>query len=140
MQKNLTTRSVIIVVTILLCVYGIIGFPTSKADLIDHLKQNIRLGLDLKGGSRLVMEVQVQDAIKGDAQQTLERIQQAATKQGIVWNSAEISDPQSVDEAGNVTVTIKGVNPGKASDFRNLVATEAPTYILTTLSSTDYSM
>ena len=38
----------IIVVTILLCVYGIIGFPTSKTELIDHLKSNIRLGLDLK--------------------------------------------------------------------------------------------
>jgi preprotein translocase subunit SecD len=140
MQKNLTTRSVIIVVTILLCVYGIIGFPTSKADLIDHLKHNIRLGLDLKGGSRLVMEVQVQDAVKGDAQQTMERLQQAAAKQGIVWNSAEVSEPQSVDQAGDVTLTIKGVNAAKASDFRNLVATEAPTYILTALSSTDYSL
>ena len=55
MQKNLKTRIVIIVATILLCVYGIIGFPTSKADLIDHVKHNIRLGLDLKGGSHLVM-------------------------------------------------------------------------------------
>jgi len=79
MQKNLTTRSVIIVVTILLCVYGIIGFPTSKTELIDHVKSNIRLGLDLKGGSRLVMEVQVQDAVKGDAQQTLERLQPSSS-------------------------------------------------------------
>lgn len=140
MQKNLTTRTVIIVVTILLCVIGIIGFPTSKAELIDHIKKNIRLGLDLKGGSRLVMEVQVQDAVKMDAQNTLDRLQQVAAKQGIVWNSAEVSEPQSVDDAGNVTLTIKGVNPSKASDFRNLVSTEAPSYILTALSSTDYSM
>ncbi len=140
MQKNLTTRTVIIVVTILLCVYGIIGFPTSKTELIDHLKSNIRLGLDLKGGSHLVMEVQVQDAIKEDAQQTLERLQQAATKQSIVWNSAEVSEPQSVDDADKVTLTIKGVNPAKASDFRSLVSTEAPTYILKGLSGNDYSM
>jgi len=140
MQKNLTTRSVIIVVTILLCVYGIIGFPTSKTELIDHVKSNIRLGLDLKGGSRLVMEVQVQDAVKGDAQQTLERLQQAAIKQSIVWNSADVSEPQSVDDADKVTLTIKGVNPAKASDFRNLVSTEAPTYILKALNTTDYSM
>src|ERR1700722_14764312 len=140
MQKNLTTRTVIIVVTILLCVVGIIGFPTSKADLIDHLKNNIRLGLDLKGGSHLVMEVQVQDAVKEDAQQTLERLQQAAIKQSIVWNSADVSEPQSVDDADKVTLTIKGVNPAKASDFRSLVSTEAPTYILSALNSTDYSM
>jgi len=143
MQKNLTTRAVIIVVTILLCVIGIIGVPTSKADLIDHLKHNIRLGLDLKGGSRLVMEVQVEDAVKGDGQQTIERLQQAATKQSIVWNSAEVtglSEPASVDDADHVAIVIKGVNPGKASEFRNLVSTEAPTYILTTLNSTDYSL
>jgi preprotein translocase subunit SecD len=140
MQKNLKTRTVIIVVTILLCVVGIIGLPTSKADLVDHLKNSIRLGLDLKGGSHLVMEVQVQDAVKGDAQQTVERLQQEGAKQGIVWNSAEVSDPQSVDDAGKVTITIKGVNPTKSSDFRNLVSTEFPTYILTTVNSTDYSM
>ena len=140
MQKNLKTRTVIIVVTILLCVIGIIGLPTSKAELIDHLKNNIRLGLDLKGGSHLVMEVQVQDAVKGDAQQTVERLQQEGAKQGMVWNSAEVSDPQSVDDADKVTITIKGVNPAKSSDFRNLVSTEFPTYILTTLNSTDYSM
>ena len=140
MQKNLTTRAVIIVVTILLCVFGIIGFPTSKAQLLDNLKNNIHLGLDLKGGSHLVMEVQVQDAVKGDALQTVEHLQQAAAKQGIVWTSAEVSDPQSVDDADKVAITIKGVNPQKSSDFRNLVSTEAPTYILTALNSTDYSM
>jgi preprotein translocase subunit SecD len=140
MQKNLTTRTIIIVVAIVVCVLGIIGVPTSKAQLVDNLKNNIRLGLDLKGGSHLVMEVQVQDAVKGDAQQTIERLQAAASKQGIVWTSAEVSDPQSVDDAGNVVATIRGINPAKASDFRNLVSTEAPTYILTALNSTDYSM
>ena len=33
MKKNLTARTVVIIVTILLCVYGIIGLPTSKAAL-----------------------------------------------------------------------------------------------------------
>jgi preprotein translocase subunit SecD len=140
MQKNLTTRTVIIVVTILLCVIGIIGIPTSKADLLDHMKNNIRLGLDLKGGSHLVMEVQVEDAVKADANHTLERLQQDAAKQGIVWNSADVSEPQTVDDADKVTATIKGVPPAKASDFRTLVSTDAPTYILTTVNSTDYSL
>jgi preprotein translocase subunit SecD len=140
MQNNLRTRAIIIVVTILLCVIGIIGVPTSKAQLVNNLKNNIHLGLDLQGGSHLVMEVQVQDAVKGDALNTVQHLQDAAAKQGIVWNSAEVSDPQSVDDADKVTITIKGVNPAKAGDFRALVTTEAPTYILTALNSTDYSM
>ena len=74
MRKNLTARTVVIVVTILLCVFGIIGFPKSAADLVQNLKNNIRLGLDLKGGSHLVLQVQVQDAVKADADQTIERL------------------------------------------------------------------
>jgi preprotein translocase subunit SecD len=130
-------------VVILLCLIGITGLPTSKAELMDNLKSRIRLGLDLKGGSHLVMEVQVEDAVRGDAQQALERLQLEAAKKSIVWNSGEVSDlsnPPSVDDADKITITIKGVNPGKAADFRDLVTTEAPTYILTTLSSTDYSL
>jgi len=140
MQKNLKTRTVIIVVTILVCIFGIIGIPKSKADLVDNVKHNIRLGLDLKGGSHLVMEVQVQDAVKQDAQNTMEHLQQEGVKANIVWNSAEVSDPQSVDDADKVTATIKGVAAAKASDFRNLVGTEAPNYVLTALNSTDYSL
>jgi len=140
MQKNLKTRTVIIVVTILVCIFGIIGIPKSKADLVDNVKHNIRLGLDLKGGSHLVMEVQVQDAVKQDAQNTMEHLQQEGVKANIVWNSAEVSDPQSVDDADKVTATVKGVAAAKASDFRNLVGTEAPNYVLTALNSTDYSL
>ena len=69
MKKNLTARTVVIVVTILLCIYGIIGFPTSKAALSQNVENNIRLGLDLKGGTHLVLEVQVQDAVKADSSQ-----------------------------------------------------------------------
>ena len=43
MQKNLTARSIIIVVTILVCVFGIIGFPKSMADLKKNWNENIRL-------------------------------------------------------------------------------------------------
>ena len=34
MRKNVTGRTVVIVVTILICVFGIIGFPKSRADLM----------------------------------------------------------------------------------------------------------
>ena len=70
MKTNLTARTVVIVVTILVCVYGIINVPKSKAELLQNLQNNIRLGLDLKGGSHIVLEVQVQDAVKADAEQT----------------------------------------------------------------------
>jgi len=50
-EEELTARSVIIVGTILLCVYGIIGFPTSRRMWSLISSQNIRLGLDLKAAA-----------------------------------------------------------------------------------------
>jgi len=74
MQKNLTTKTIIIAVTILLCIYGIIGLPKSKAELLKNVQDNVRLGLDLRGGSHLILQVQVQDAVKAEADQVMERL------------------------------------------------------------------
>ena len=140
MRKNLTARTVIIVVTILLCVFGIIGIPRSKADLVRNLQDNIRLGLDLKGGSHLVLEVQVQDAVKADADQVMDRLKEDLRKQNISWASMDRNEPQTVSDADNVIVTIKGVPSTQTSDFRNIVTERYSTYVLTVLNSTDYSM
>ncbi len=39
------------------------------------MKNNIRLGLDLKGGSQLMLQVQLQDAFKADADTVIQRLQ-----------------------------------------------------------------
>jgi preprotein translocase subunit SecD len=140
MRKNLTARTVIIVVTILLCVFGIIGIPKSKADLVKNLRDNIRLGLDLKGGSHLVLEVQVQDAIKADADQVQDRLKEDLKKQNISWASMDRTEPQTVTDGDNVVITIKGIPATQTSDFRNIVNERYSTYVLTVLNSTDYSM
>jgi preprotein translocase subunit SecD len=140
MKKNLKTRSVVILATILLCVYGIIGFPTSKAALIQNFQNNIRLGLDLKGGSHLVLQVQVQDAIKADADQTMDRLKEDLKKQNITWAGMDRNDPQTIDEADRVEISIKGVPATQSTAFRTLAADRFPNYVLTAVNSTDYSM
>src|ERR1051326_8024087 len=109
MKKNLKARSIIIVATILVCVWGIIGLPKSKSELIQNFQNNIRLGLDLKGGSHLVLEVQVQDAVKADAQQVIERLKDDLKKQNISWVAMDYTEPQSIKDADNVKILIKGV-------------------------------
>jgi protein-export membrane protein SecD len=138
MKKNLTARAVVIAATILLCIYGIIGFPTSKASLMQNLEKNIRLGLDLKGGSHLVLEVQVQDAVKADADQTMERLKEDLKKQNIQWAAMDRNDPQTVADADHVEITIKGIPSTSTSAFRSLVTERYPTYELTAANSTDY--
>ncbi len=140
MKTNLTARTVVIVVTILLCIYGIIDFPTSKAALVANVQKNIRLGLDLKGGSHLVLEVQVQDAVKADADTTIERLKEDLKKQNIQWAGMDRTEPQSVADADKVDISIKGVPSTESSAFRNIVSERFPTYVLTAVNSTDYTM
>jgi preprotein translocase subunit SecD len=140
MKTNLKVRTIVIVATILICIVGIIGIPKSKAELISNFSSNIRLGLDLKGGSHLVEQVQVQDAVKADADQTIEHLKDDLKKQNISWADMSTPDVKTVDDADKVQITIKGVPATQSSAFRSLVAERYPTYILTALNSTDYSM
>src|SRR5581483_112183 len=117
MKKNVTGRTVLIVVTLLVCVFGIIGFPKSGADLKENLRRNIRLGLDLKGGSHLVLQVQVQDAIKAEADQSIERMKEDMRKQSIDYSSIDRNDPTSIEDADKVEISVKGVPPAKTSAF-----------------------
>ena len=140
MRKNLTARSVVIAATLLLCIFGIIGFPKSKADLEDNLRRNIRLGLDLKGGSHLVLQVQVQDAVKAEADQTMDRLKEELRKQNIDYASMDRNDPNRVEDADRVEITIKGVPATKSSAFRSLINERYANWVLTTQNSTDYSL
>src|SRR5580692_11873942 len=108
MQKNLTTKTIIIVATILLCIYGIIGIPKSKAELMSNLKENVRLGLDLRGGSHLILQVQVQDALKAEADQVIERLKDDLNKASIDFVGLDRNDPQRIEDADSVQINIKG--------------------------------
>src|SRR5207247_660503 len=121
MQKNLTTKTIIIAVTILLCIYGIIDIPKSKAELIKNVQANVRLGLDLKGGSHLILQVQVQDALKAEADQLMERLKEELNKGGVDYASLDRNDPMRIEDADTIQVNIKGVSAQKTSAFRSLV-------------------
>jgi preprotein translocase subunit SecD len=140
MQTNLTARTVVILLTILLCVYGIIGFPTSMAAIEKNFSNNIHLGLDLKGGAQLVLEVQVQDAVKADAQQTGERLKDLLKKSNLTWGSMDVNEVKSVAEADQIALSVKGISSSRSSDFRSIVSEQFPTYNLTAVNATDYDL
>jgi preprotein translocase subunit SecD len=140
MQKNLRTKTVVIVLTILLCIYGIIDLPKSGAELKANLQKNIRLGLDLRGGSHLILQVQVQDAAKAEALATIERLKDELKKANIDFASMDSNEPNSVDTADTIQINIKGVPAEKSSAFRSIVADRFSTWVLTPVSSNEYRM
>jgi preprotein translocase subunit SecD len=149
MQRNLKTKAGVIAATILLCVFGIIGFPkfmggvgvpTSFTQLESNIQQNIHLGLDLKGGSHLVLQVQVQDAAKTEADQTIENLRDAARTAGITVAGYDRNDPANLQETDSIQVNIHGVDQTKTQAFRSLIADKYPDWILTPINSSDYKM
>jgi preprotein translocase subunit SecD len=140
MRKNVTGRTVVIIVTILVCIFGIIGFPRSGAALMENLKHNIRLGLDLKGGSHLVLQVHVQDAIKTEADGAIERMKEEMRKQSLDYASIDRNDPATVEDADKIEIDVKGIPPAKTTAFRNLISERFTPWVLTPLNSTDYRL
>lgn len=140
MRKNLTTKTVVIAATILLCIYGIIGLPRSFSQLKSNVAENIHLGLDLRGGSHLILQVQVQDAIKSEADQAIGRLKEELRKAGIDYSGIDRNDPNSIDTADTIQISVKGVPAEKSSAFRALVADRFGTWVLTPVNSTDYRL
>jgi preprotein translocase subunit SecD len=143
MNRSLKIKAVIIAAVLLICVYGIIGIPKSGADIANNFKKNIRLGLDLRGGSQLVMQVQVQDAFKAEADATIQRLQETARKANIdiLPGNIDRNDPQTIADADKIQINVRGIPATKAGDFRQLVNNEfGQTWVLTPVNATDYRL
>jgi preprotein translocase subunit SecD len=140
MQKSLRWRWILIAIVLLLSVYGVIGLPKSMAELKTNLDKNIRLGLDLKGGSHLILQVQVQDAAKVEADQAIERLKDELRKAGVNYASMERNDPTTIEQADSIQIDIRGVPAEKSGDLRRIVSERFATWVLTPVSSTDYRM
>src|SRR5579862_5481056 len=120
MNNNLKTRLAIILAVLLACVVMIIGIPKSKAEIIQNWNHSIRLGLDLKGGSQLVLEVQLQDAFKAVADSAIDKMKQELAKAGVEFADANRNDPQTLQEADTIQINITGVPAIKSSTFRQV--------------------
>src|SRR5215212_8764892 len=89
MKKNLLQRFIIIALVTLLGLAAILwpGRAPNAGDFTlagvnNILRRNINLGLDLRGGSHLVMQVQVQDYLRRLTEGTAVGVQNAARAGG----------------------------------------------------------
>jgi len=139
-MKSLKWKAALIAAITLACLYGVFGLPRSKEELIANWNRNIRLGLDLRGGSLLVVQVQLQDAFKVEANTQIERLKEELAKQSIPYQSIAHNDPQTLAEADKIAIEVRGIPAEKSQLFRNIVAELMPAWTLTPLSATDYRL
>ncbi len=119
MRQNLTQKTILIIAILLVFVYGIFGIPKgfSGKALQTAILKRIQLGLDLKGGTRLVLQVEADQAVSGQAQQDAQRIQQDFKQNGII--GAEVINPDAKKEPG--VIQILDAPAGKSADISALL-------------------
>jgi len=129
MNKNLGWKVIVIVATLVVFLFGIIGMPDSWTGkgLLAAMQNRVHLGLDLKGGTHLILQVQVNDAVKVDSDNAVERLKADLRSHKISY--AEISKPEPVNHPEQIL--LKGVPPESSSDLRTIVQDRLPEYSLT---------
>jgi preprotein translocase subunit SecD len=122
-KYNLLQRTIIIAIITLVGLYFVIG-PRRRPHLSDFtpngikntLAENIHLGLDLKGGSHLVMRVKTEEFLKKLAENNSNAAQLAAKDAGL-----NIKSVASNANANNYSFTLEAEDPSKTSDIIDAV-------------------
>jgi preprotein translocase subunit SecD len=122
MQKNLLGKTIFIVAVLLVFLYGIIGVPSgvSGTALKQAMLERIHLGLDLKGGTHLILQVQVNEAVNAQSEQTVERLREKMLEKNVTFG--DISKP---DPAHPERIVVSGVNADSAKNFRDIATDTA---------------
>lgn len=112
MQIKLRSRVIFIAVVVIISILGVIGLPRNFQQLKDNVHERIRLGLDLRGGTHLVLQVQVEDAVNITSDQALERFRDELKAKNIPY-----ADIQKTD---STHILIKGIPQERSADVQTL--------------------
>jgi len=116
MKKNLKGKVALIIAVLAICVYGIFGVPAgfSGKALTEAIAKRIHLGLDLRGGAHLILQVKVEEAIAAETDNTAASIQQDLRKANISFSQVVKPDPTKP-----TLIRLEGTDPSKASEVRS---------------------
>ncbi|MGD0731369.1 MAG: protein translocase subunit SecD [Terracidiphilus sp.] len=117
MKKNLKNKIALIVAVLVICVYGILGVPSgvSGKALTEAMGKRIHLGLDLRGGAHLILQVVVSEAIATETDNTVGRIQQDLKAANLSFSQVFKPDPVKQPQE----IRIEGTTQAQASAVRS---------------------
>jgi preprotein translocase subunit SecD len=121
MNPQLRWKFILILIVIFICLFGLIGmpqFPTSFAQVKQNLADRIKLGLDLKGGSHLVLQVQVDEAIGQRCDQAVDQLTKQVHEKNII-----VGDIRRVDDTH---IEVDNVDPSTSPAFHDLISNQFP--------------
>ena len=109
MTNRVRTRLLITLGVTILAISLFAGFPPTLA----KMKQKVHLGLDLRGGTQLVLQVVTDDAIRGETDQAIEGMRQELNKGNIAFRQLARKEVDAFQAVG--------VDPNKDGDFRRIL-------------------
>ncbi|HUD13698.1 MAG TPA: protein translocase subunit SecD [Terracidiphilus sp.] len=117
MNKNLNKKIALIFAFLAVCIYGIIGVPSgfSGKALKASLAKNIHLGLDLRGGAHLVLQVVVAEAINQETDDAVGTIQQDLKAANLTFTQVYKPDPAKQPEL----IRVEGTAPASSATVRS---------------------
>jgi preprotein translocase subunit SecD len=123
-KRNLLQRSIIIGIVTLVGFYIVLGPHGRRPHAQDftpkgikaNLANNIHLGLDLKGGSHLVMRVKVDQYLKRLTEDSATAAQNVAKEAGL-----DVKEARAETTGGNYRVILQAGDPAKIKDIRDAV-------------------
>jgi preprotein translocase subunit SecD len=138
MNKTLLWKLVIILGTLVVFVFGIFGIPDSLSGsgLLAAMGKHIHLGLDLRGGTHLILQVRVKDAVNVDAQNAMEVLREQMRAKKIDYADILQTDPQNNPDR----ITLKGVQASARNDLMSIVSDRLPEYDITGGADNSYNM
>jgi len=101
MRRNLQWRLIAIIGVVIVAWWTV--FPVGET---------VRLGLDLRGGVHLVLQVETEDALRLDAETRVAQLREAAVLEGLALASTRVISPTDV--------RVEGVGVGRDQDFQRL--------------------
>ncbi|HKO41803.1 MAG TPA: protein translocase subunit SecD [Pyrinomonadaceae bacterium] len=122
-KKNVLQRAIIILIVTLVGIYIVIG-PRRRPNASDftwsgiktNLAQNIKLGLDLKGGSHLVMRAKVEDFLKKLTETNANAIRKAVEDAGL-----QVKDVRPEIASGSYRIVLDANDASQLSAIQDTV-------------------
>ena len=122
MKKDLKGKVALILGVLVVFLYGaFFGFDVPRFDsskpLLAQLTQHIHLGLDLRGGAHLILQVRVAEAINAETDNVAQRIQQDLRAAN--YSFSQVTKPDAAAHPDQIR--IEGVTAANASAVRQLL-------------------
>jgi preprotein translocase subunit SecD len=96
--------------------------------------------LGSKPKTELILQVQVQDAVKEEADLVVGRLPYELQRMQIAYAAIDRNDPSTIEQTDSIQIDLKGIPAARMGDLRSLAGDRFPGWVLTPVNTTDYQM